>query len=146
MEGNYISEYAQYEGEYNDRECLVNALVEQGYAREHIEVHDQPQQLIDFQGRATHYLEESGDRAEVIVRRQHVGGAANDLGFKKQENGKFAPIISRYDTGKHNTKWLTGLKDKYHEQVATKQARRMGLKLKSRTVVNGKVIVRYLQA
>jgi hypothetical protein len=140
-----MSEYAIYEGEYTDRECLVNALVEQGYAKEHIEVHEQPQQLIDFQGHATHYTDASGDKAEIIVRRNHVGGAANDLGFKKQENGKFAAVISRYDTGKHNTKWLSGLKDKYHEQVATKQARKMGLKLKSRTVVNGKVVVKYLQ-
>jgi Protein of unknown function (DUF1257) len=141
-----MSEYAQYEGEYLDKECLVNALVEQGYAKEHIEVHEQPQQLIDYHGQATHYLDPTGDKAEIIVRRKHVGGAANDLGFKKQENEKYAPVISNYDTGKHNTKWLSGLKDRYHEQVATKQARKMGLKLKSRTVVNGKVVVRYLQA
>ena len=141
-----MSEYAQYEGEYVDRDCLVDALVEQGYAREHIEVHETPQQLIDFQGHATHYLDATGDKAEIIVRRRNVGGAANDLGFKKQENGKYAPIISRYDTGKHNAKWLVGLKDQYHEKVATKQARRMGLKLKSRNIVNGKVVVKYLQA
>ena len=140
-----MSEYAQYEGEYVDRDCLVNALVEQGYAREHIEVHETPQQLIDFQGHATHYLDPAGDKAEIIVRRNHVGGAANDLGFKKQENGKFAPIISRYDTGKHNTKWLDGLKRSYTDGVMQKAAKRMGLKLKSRTTVNGKLVVKYLQ-
>lgn len=141
-----MSEYAQYEGEYNDRECLVDALVEQGYAREHIEVHENPQQLMDYHGRATTYLDKTGDKAEVIVRRQHVGGAANDLGFKKQADGKFAPIISAYDSGKHNTKWLTGLKDKYLDKVTTKQAKKLGLKLKSRNIVNGKLVVKYLQA
>lgn len=141
-----MSEYAQYEGEYNDRECLVDALVEQGYAREHIEVHEQATQLFDYHGRATTYLDKTGDKAEIIVRRQHVGGAANDLGFKKQADGKFAPIISAYDSGKHNTKWLTGLKDKYLDKVTTKQAKKLGLKLKSRNIVNGKLVVKYLQA
>ena len=141
-----MSEYAKYEAAYADQDCLVDALVEQGYNREHIEVHEQPVQLYDYHGRATHYLDASGDKAEIIVRRQHVGGAANDLGFKKQADGKFAPIISAYDSGKHNTKWLTGLKDKYLDKVTTKQARKLGLKLKSRTIVNGKLVVRYLQA
>jgi hypothetical protein len=146
LEGIYTSEYAQYEGDYADRECLVEALTQQGYAREQIEVHDQPQQLFDYHGHATHYLDATGDMAEVIVRRRYVGGAANDLGFRKQTDGKYAPIISAYDSSKHNTKWLTGLKDRYHEAVVTKQAKKMGLKLKSRQVVNGKVVVKYLKA
>jgi hypothetical protein len=39
------------------------------------------------------------ETAEVIVRRQFVGGAANDIGFKRQASGNFAPIISEFDDG-----------------------------------------------
>jgi hypothetical protein len=138
-----MSEYAKLEAQYKDRECLVEALKEQGYTT--VEVHDEAVQLYDYCGRATTYLDASGDKANVIVRRQYVGGAANDLGFAKQADGKYAAIVSRFDTGKHNTKWFSQLKDKYLDKVTTKEAKKRGLKLHSRTVVNGKLVVKYLQ-
>lgn len=138
-----MSEYAKLEGEYRDRECLVAALHEQGY--KNVEVHEEAVQLYDYCGRATHYLDASGDKANVIVRRHEVGGAANDLGFAKQANGKYAPIVSRFDTGKHNPQWFSKLKDHYYDKVTTKEAKRQGLKLHSRQVVNGKLVVKYLK-
>ena len=138
-----MSQYAKLESQYKDRECLVQALNDQGYST--VEVHEQPQQLFDYCGRATTYLDASGDKAEIIVRRQYVGGAANDLGFAKQADGKYAPIVSRFDTGKHNTKWFNKLKDSYNDKATAKEAKRQGLKLHSRTVVNGKLIVKYLK-
>lgn len=144
LEGNYISEYAKLEAQYKDRECLVSALAEMGY--DHVEVHDEAQQLYNYRGRATTYLDASGDKANVIVRRNFVGGAANDLGFAKQADGKYSAIVSRFDTAKHNTKWFSQLKDKYLDKVTTKEAKRRGLKLHSRTVVNGKLVVKYLMA
>ena len=139
-----MSQYAKLEAQYTDRDCLVSALAEVGYTD--VEVHDQAQQLFDYHGRATTYLDASGDKANVIVRRKFVGGAANDLGFVKGADGKYSAIVSRYDTGKHDTKWFNQLKDKYNDKVTTKEAKRQGLKLHSRTVVNGKLVVKYLQA
>jgi Protein of unknown function (DUF1257) len=139
-----MSQYGSFQTQYRDKECLIQALNDQGYST--VEVHEQAQQLFDYTGRATHYLDASGDKAEVIVRRQYVGGAANDLGFKKQADGTYSAIISRYDTGKHDTKWLNQLKGKYTERVTSKEAKRIGAKFHSRTVVNGKTVIRYLQA
>ena len=110
-----------------------------------VEVHDTAQQLVDYHGQATTDLDASGDKANVIFRRNFVGGAANDLGFVKGADGKYSAIASHSDSVKHSAKWFNKLKDHYNDKVTTKEAKRQGLKLHSRTVVNGKLIVKYLK-
>ena len=123
--------------EYNDQECLLAALAEAGYKT--VEVHKEAQQLVGYHG------DLRPERAHIIVRRQYIGSASNDIGFVKGENGKYTAIISDFDKGKHDEKWLTGLKKKYAEKRAAKEAKKRGLVLKSRRVVNGKTVVTYLQ-
>lgn len=140
-----MSEYRKNTTRCKDRDCLIEALIEMGYRREHIEVHDIAQQLYDFQGRKTHYTDSSGDRANVIIRRNHVGGAANDLGFKlNSETGTYDALISDYDSGKHNLKWLAGLKVSYSEQNLIKTGRNQGLKYLGKKVVGGRVQLQWL--
>lgn len=139
-----MSAYSKLQTVYKDRDCLVAALNGQGYPV--VEVHDEAVPLVDYHGRQTRYTDANGDMANVIVRRNHVGGAANDLGFLKQADGTYSAMVSAYDSNKHDTKWFNGLKQKYTDKVTTKAAKKLGLKLHSRTVVNGKVIVKYLQA
>jgi hypothetical protein len=133
-----MSAYASLETQYKDRECLVAALGDMGY--NDVEVHEEAQNLVGYHG------DTRAEKANVIVRRKFVGSAANDIGFVKTPAGTYSAIISQYDSGKHNTKWLDGLKKNYTERVVVKEARRQGLKLHSRTVVNGKVVVKYLKA
>ena len=132
-----MSAYASLETQYKDRECLVAALGDMGYTN--VEVHDEAQSLVGYHG------DTRAQKANIIVRRKFVGQAANDIGWELQ-NGSYVQHISQYDSGKHNTKWLDGLKKNYTERVVVKEARRQGLKLHSRTVVNGKVVVKYLKA
>lgn len=123
---------------------LIDSLIEMGYAREHIEVHETAQQLIDFQGRPTRYLDKNGDRANIIVRRKHVGVAANDIGFKLEADGTYAAIISNYDSGKHNSKWLAGLKTNYNERNLGKVLKKQGFKYLGKETVNGKIQIKYI--
>jgi Protein of unknown function (DUF1257) len=123
--------------EYNDEECLVAALKEAGYAN--IEIHVEAQPLIGYHG------DTRAEKAHIIIRRQHVGNASNDIGFVKGENGKYTAIISDFDKGKHNEKWLTGLKKAYVEKRIAKESKKRGLVLKSRKIVNGKLEIRYLK-
>ena len=132
-----MSAYAQLETIYKDRDCLVAALNEQGYTT--VEVHDEAQALCGYHGDLRQ------QKANVIVRRQYVGGSSNDLGFVKKEDGTYAAIVSDFDSRKHNTKWFTDLKDKYLDKVTAKEAKRRGLKLHSRQIVNGKLVVKYLK-
>jgi uncharacterized protein DUF1257 len=133
-----MSAYASLETQYKDRECLVAALGDMGY--KDVEVHEDAQNLVGYHG------DTRAEKANIIVRRKFVGQAANDVGFVKTPAGTYSAIISQFDSGKHNTKWLDGLKKNYTERVVVKEARRQGLKLHSRTVLNGKIVVKYLKA
>jgi hypothetical protein len=134
-----MSEYRKNTTNCKDIECLIDALVEMGYKRENIETHDVPQQLFDYRGNKTRYTDSSGDKANVIVRRQHVGGAANDLGFlKNKTTGTYDALISDYDSGKHNLKWLGGLKANYAIAGMVKSGKAQGLKFLGKKKVEGK--------
>jgi hypothetical protein len=133
-----MSAYASLATEYKDRECLVAALGDMGYNQ--VEVHEDAQNLVGYHG------DTRAEKANVIVRRKFVGSAANDIGFVKNPDGRFSAIISQYDSGKHNTKWLDGLKKNYTERTTAKEAKRIGAKFMSRQVVNGKTVIKYLVA
>jgi hypothetical protein len=140
-----MSEYRKSTTNCKDRECLVDALIEMGYKREHIELHETPQQLFDYVGRPTKYTDNAGDKANVIVRRQHVGGAANDLGFKlNPQTGTYDAIISRYDSTKHSSAWLAGLKTNYSEKALIKTCKKQGFKYLGKKEVNGKIQLQWL--
>lgn len=109
-----------------------------------VEDHENPQQLIDFCGRPTRYLDKNGDKANIIVRRKYVGGAANDLGFVKKADGTYGAIISEFDTGKHNKQWLNNLKKAYTEKVGIKTAAKNGFKFLGKKIVNNKVQLQWL--
>lgn len=135
-----MSTYRKSTTNCKDKECLIEALVEMGYAREHIETHDIAQQLFDFQGRATRYTDKSGDKANVIVRRQFVGGSANDLGFKlNPETKTYDAIISDFDSSKHNSSWLSGLKVNYSSAILVKSGKKQGFKYLGKKIVDGRV-------
>lgn len=109
-----------------------------------VEDHENPQQLIDFCGRPTRYLDKNGDKANIIVRRKYVGGSANDLGFVKKADGTYGAIISEFDTGKHNKQWLNNLKKAYTEKVGIKTAAKNGFKFLGKKIVNNKVQLQWL--
>ena len=127
-----MSAYHSQRTIYRDRESLVAALKAQGY--NDVEVHDVAQGLIGY------HSDMRNQKANVIVRRQHVGSASNDLGWEWDEKaGVFVEHISDYDKGKHNSTWLGHLKAAYAEAVDMKTARKNGLQFLGRKVINGKV-------
>lgn len=120
-----MSQYTEQQTQITDAEILKDCLKEKGYDK--VEHHEQPQPLVDFCGRQTTYLDKTGDKAEIIIRRKYVGGAANDIGFKKNSDGTYGAIISQYDKGKHNAAWMADLKKRYAEKKIRKQAKIAGL-------------------
>ena len=150
MEGNYTSEYRETTTKFTDKDCLVDALVAAGYTRDKIEVHEQPQQLFDFQGRATKYVNKTGDKANIIIRRNNIGyGAANDLGFLWDETSKtYKAMVSAYDSS--SAHWgpegdrMKKTEQAYAELKIAKTAKKMGFKYLGKKIVNGKTQVQYL--
>lgn len=133
-----MSKYNRQKSTYNDRDCLVAALNEQGYAE--VEVHEEAVNLIGYHG------DTRPEKANVIVRREHIGTAANDLGFVKEADGTFSCIVSDYDSHKHGVEWMTGLKKAYTEKRLIKHAAKNGLKYLGKKVVNNKVQIQWMDS
>lgn len=65
------------------------------------------------------------ERAQLVVRRQHLGAASNDLGFALTEQG-YTPIISEYDQRTLlEGRFLPRLRTAYHERVVAELQRRL---------------------
>jgi glutaredoxin len=52
--------------------------------------------------------------ANVIIRRNHVGGSSNDIGFAKQGDGTYQAIISDFDSSYYSKQWLGHLQMHYN--------------------------------
>ena len=131
-----MSKYVQFENfSLRDRRLLVAALADLGYTG--IE-----------EGEAVTLYGYGGDArpetAEIVVRRQHLGSASNDLGFKRTAAG-YVPVISEYDQrALHGGQLLVKLRTAYSERVVAEVSRRLHGATR-RTVDGGvvKIRVRY---
>jgi hypothetical protein len=109
-----MSHFTRLRTKLRDPDLLAAALRRVGYP--HVEAHETPQTLNGYQGDAR------PERAEVIVRREHVGRASNDIGFVRQADGSFAAIISAYDRARHDESWLATLGQAYGHAAALQYA------------------------
>lgn len=115
-----MSAYETQTTKLRDEESLVKALCDNGFSREHIEVHAMPQSLIDYHG------QKRGQVATVIIRRKYVGGVANDIGFNLTANGTYEAFVSDYDQRKHGPQWMNEVSKSYDEHLLIKQGAIMG--------------------
>jgi hypothetical protein len=73
-----------------------------------IEIHENPTNLYGFKGDKREQV------ANIIIRKQNVGNASNDLGFLRKPDGTFEAIISEYDKGKNcGEQFIANLKQNY---------------------------------
>lgn len=89
---NALSKFVTFEGVcFKSRELLLKALAELGYPETKIE-----------EGEALHLNGYRGDRrqetAEIVIRREHLTSASNDLGFRRTTDAGYVVVISEYDT------------------------------------------------
>lgn len=100
-----------------DRECLLHALADLGIGPEKVEVHEEAVALAGYQG------DRRAQRAHVIVRRQHLSTASNDLGFMATATGHQL-IVSDYDRRSFGDAWLRSLEQRYthHRQIQEQRA------------------------
>lgn len=131
-----MSKYMTFtDAAFKDRECLLNALSECGYA----EVEEgESLSLYGYQG------DRRVETAQIVVRRKFIGAASNDLGFQKTDAG-YVPVISEYDqrTMKQG-KFLTTLRTNYNLKSAEKLARHLrGTLTRERTGSTIKIRIKY---
>jgi hypothetical protein len=140
-----MSHYSALKTVFRDAACLASALGDLGYKA--VEVHEKPQPLVGYQGdyrdrddwgRHTNDVARAVT-AEVIVRRAHVGPAANDLGFARAADGAFRAIVSDYDRRRHDDLWLAKLTQRYNLHVDKKKAKSMGYHVAESALPSGAI-------
>ena len=109
-----MSHFTRIRTRLRDAEVLVEALAEVGHRE--VEVHPQPQTLYGYQGDAR------PEKAELIVRRDHIGRASNDIGFARQPDDTFVAIISEYDRRRYDEAWLAKLTHAYSHAATLRYA------------------------
>ena len=100
-----------------DEECLLEALANVGFTADKIEVHSEPVRLEGYEGREREQV------AHVVIRRNHVGGSSNDIGFLKTPTG-YQAFVSGFDAGRgHGQPWLQAVQKHYTARFEAKVAR-----------------------
>lgn len=94
-----MSHFTTLKTSITDADALVAALADVGYPT--VEVHEEAVALYGYEG------DRRRQRAHVVIRREHVGEASNDIGFERQPDGRYRAWISEYDRRRHDEGWLT---------------------------------------
>jgi len=112
-----MSKYMTFtDAAFKNRECLLAALAECGYAKV------EEGESLSLYGYQSDLRPET---AQIVVRRNCIGSASNDLGFQKTDGG-YVPVISEYDQRyMMQGKFLTNLRTSYNLKSAEKLARNL---------------------
>ena len=121
-----MSKYDCFETTLNEETPLITALRTLGYV---VEVYPQPVPLFGYLG------DERPERAQIVIRREHLDSASNDIGFIRQ-NGRFTALLSEYDQRLgFDRKWLNRVHQAYKEQRTLAMARAKGYVFRGREVI-----------
>jgi hypothetical protein len=129
-----MSHYSEVVIELTDEGCLVAALKRLGFEGK-VEVHKEAQPLYGYQGDVRSQM------AHIIIRREHVGQAANDLGFERQPDGKYRVWVSDYDVkyNKYDDAWMGRLKQAYGVEKARTEAKKKGYRVSEQKQGDGRI-------
>jgi hypothetical protein len=139
-----MSHYAEMQCEYKQKsEKEFIAALELVFGEGHVELHEEGAGLMGYGGdNRSQKSEKSKDYAppcHVIIRRKHVGGASNDVGFRRNEEGGYTAFVSDFDKGRNfDTKKQHIVAQEYAARVTEKTMKAQGYAVK-RTNVAGKV-------
>lgn len=113
-----MSHFTRIRTQLRDAEVLAEALRAVGLPQ--VELHDRPETLYGYRGDAR------PEKAEVIVRRKHIGSASNDIGFARRPDDTFEAIISEFDRTRYDEAWLTKLTRSYSYAATLRYAEANG--------------------
>ena len=129
-----MSHYSEVQIEFRDGAALVAALNRLGFQGK-VEVHQEAKSLYGYQG------DRREQQAHIIIRRQHVGSAANDIGFQRYSDGAYRAHISDYDRdyNRYNDSWLGRLKQAYGVERAKAEAKKKGYRVTEQKQDDGRI-------
>lgn len=128
-----MSHFTTIKTKFADPDMLLKALADVGFPA--VERHYAPQPLFGYQG------DQREDRAEIIIRRKHVGAASNDIGFKRDQDGFYQAIISEYDRDRQgfDQSWLDQLSQRYAYHTTIEQMAGQGFSVVDEQSQDGQI-------
>ena len=131
-----MSHFVECQTEFRDSQALVAALVECGFEASQVEIHEEAVPLYGYKG------DQRSQQAHIIIRREHVGTAANDVGWERQADGTYRAWISEYD-GRHrfSPAMQNRIRQEYAYQVIARQQRARGRTVERQRLPNGEIEV-----
>ena len=131
-----MSHYSQIKSIMKRKSSLIKALqkIDNGRWKNAVEVPEEATNLYGYQG------DKREQKADIIIRRKHVGGSSNDIGFKQREDGTFEAIISDYDSSRHDSSWLDRLTQQYACETVKEVAYENGYSV-TEEEVNGEIFL-----
>jgi Protein of unknown function (DUF1257) len=122
-----LSKYQELETKVTEERFLIEALRELGYRPD---VCPEGRYLIGYQG------DQRQERAHVIVPRQQLDCASNDIGFARDATGVFRALISEYDRGiGFDHAWLGRVAQIYKERQTMAIAKTKGYVFKGKEII-----------
>ncbi len=127
-----MSHFTSLKTKIAEADALVEALRDVGF--DNVEVYETAQPLYGYQG------DVRSQTAEVIIRREFVGRASNDIGFKRGLDGMFEAIISGFDRAKYSETWIRELTQRYAYHASKAKLEAQGFSIASEeTTQNGQI-------
>ena len=117
-----MSEYCDVQTEFRNEDALVCALIDMG---------KWTAEMIERRVEGAHLFGVSGDqreqRAHIIIRREHVGRLANDLGWERNADGTYTAHVSEWERNHgYHDEWMKQVKQHYVFHVMRQQQEARG--------------------
>jgi hypothetical protein len=130
-----MSEYLVCDTEMDDLDVILETLEELGFPSSKVVVHATPVNLEGYRG------DQRQQQANIVIKRQQVGAASNDIGFEKQNDGSYKAWVSSYDKSKGLGREITGgrMKRLYNKNKTLREAKRHGMRVQSCEEEDGKI-------
>ncbi|MBY0549276.1 MAG: DUF1257 domain-containing protein [Candidatus Obscuribacterales bacterium] len=128
---NQVSHYTKIKTSISDAAFLVKALNDLGFA--HVDRHETAQNLYGYQN------DRRTQTAEVIIRKQYVGAASNDIGFSREADGSLSAIISEFDQLKYGAAWLNQVTQRYAYHAVINKLAEQGFSIESEHAEKGQI-------
>ena len=131
-----MSEYHQVEVDFQDEECLVEAIKELN-ANYKPEIHKEAVNLFGYHG------DRRQEKAHIVIPRKQISSASNDVGFLKNAKGGYEMIVSAYDKGIFTPAQINKLKQLYAKNTIVKHTKKSKHKIRSQEVqADGSIKIR----
>jgi hypothetical protein len=142
-----MSHYVEMDVQFETKnEADLIAALEEQFGEGTVEIHPEGAALYGYHGddrsKANQKSRDYAPPCELVIRRKHVGSAANDVGFRRTPEGTYKSYISDYDNGStFNKSKQNAVAQEYAVRVAERALKQDGWSVTRQRLNDGSVKV-----